>query len=111
METIFSTDQTVIAYNKTGTGTPLVMVHGTNGSYTHWNLALPQLSQHFTVYAMERRGRGASGDAPTYTIEREFEDVAPRSPIQSAARWMSSATPLAQPVSWEPHRKSPTCAG
>ena len=52
------------------------MVHGTNGSHAHWNLALPQLNQHFTVYAMERRGRGQSGDAPDYSIEREFEDVA-----------------------------------
>jgi pimeloyl-ACP methyl ester carboxylesterase len=76
METTLSTDHTAITYQKTGTGTPLVMVHGTNGSYAHWNLALPQLNQHFTVYAMERRGRGQSGDAPNYTIEREFEDVA-----------------------------------
>ena len=76
METILSTDQTAIAYKKTGTGTPLVMVHGTNGSHAHWNLALPQLNQHFTVYAMERRGRGESGDASNYSIEREFEDVA-----------------------------------
>ena len=76
METILSTDHTAIAYKKTGTGTPLIMVHGTNGSHAHWNLALPQLNQHFTVYAMERRGRGQSGDASDYSIEREFEDVA-----------------------------------
>jgi pimeloyl-ACP methyl ester carboxylesterase len=76
METVLTTDQTAIAYNKTGTGTPLVMVHGTNGSHAHWNLVLPKLNSHFTVYAMERRGRGQSGDAPDYSIEREFEDVA-----------------------------------
>ena len=76
METILSTDGTTIAYKKAGTGTPLVMVHGTNGSHAHWNLALPQLNEHFTVYVMERRGRGQSGDAPNYSIEREFEDVA-----------------------------------
>jgi pimeloyl-ACP methyl ester carboxylesterase len=76
METILSLDHTVIAYKKTGTGTPLIMVHGTNGSHAHWNLALPNLNQHFTVYAMERRGRGQSGDASNYSIEREYEDVA-----------------------------------
>jgi pimeloyl-ACP methyl ester carboxylesterase len=76
METVLSTDLTKIAYKKTGTGTPLIMVHGTNGSHAHWNLMLPQLNQHFTVYAMERRGRGESGDASDYSIEREFEDVA-----------------------------------
>jgi pimeloyl-ACP methyl ester carboxylesterase len=37
---------------------------------------LPTLTPHFTVYAMDRRGRGGSGDAPAYALEREFEDVA-----------------------------------
>lgn len=32
--------------------------------------------QRFTVYRMDRRGRGESGDADNYSIEREFEDVA-----------------------------------
>jgi pimeloyl-ACP methyl ester carboxylesterase len=76
METILSNDYTTIAYQKTGAGTPLVMVHGANGSHAHWNLVLPHLNQHFNVYAMERRGRGQSGDAPDYSIDREFEDVA-----------------------------------
>ena len=76
MDTILSNDNTSIAYKKTGSGSPLVMVHGTNGSHAHWNLVLPKLNQHFTVYAMERRGRGQSGDTCDYSIEREFEDVA-----------------------------------
>ncbi|GAC1549339.1 MAG: hypothetical protein NVS4B8_29440 [Herpetosiphon sp.] len=37
---------------------------------------LPHFTPHFTVYAMDRRGRGSSGDSPTYQFEREFEDVA-----------------------------------
>ena len=32
--------------------------------------------QRFTVYALDRRGRGGSEDAQPYTIEREFDDVA-----------------------------------
>jgi pimeloyl-ACP methyl ester carboxylesterase len=32
--------------------------------------------QRFTVYRMDRRGRGGSGDGDVYSIEREFEDVA-----------------------------------
>lgn len=31
--------------------------------------------QRFTVYRMDRRGRGESGDGDDYSIEREFEDV------------------------------------
>jgi pimeloyl-ACP methyl ester carboxylesterase len=34
------------------------------------------LAQRFRVVVMERRGRGASGDAAAYTIEQEFADVA-----------------------------------
>jgi pimeloyl-ACP methyl ester carboxylesterase len=34
------------------------------------------LEARFTVHAVDRRGRGASGDAVTYAIEREFEDIA-----------------------------------
>jgi len=76
MNTILSTDQTVIAFEQTGAGTPLLLVHGTNGDHAHWKLVLLYLNSHFTVYAMERRGRGQSGDASQYTIQREFEDVA-----------------------------------
>ncbi|HTP07561.1 MAG TPA: alpha/beta hydrolase [Anaerolineae bacterium] len=76
MHTILSADQTVIAYERTGAGTPLLLVHGTNANHTQWNLALPYLNPHFTVYTMDRRGRGQSGDAPDYAIQREFEDVA-----------------------------------
>ena len=76
MNTIASADQTIIAYDRAGSGTPLLLVHGTNGNHMQWNLVLPYLSAHFTVYTMERRGRGQSGDAPDYAIQREFEDVA-----------------------------------
>lgn len=34
------------------------------------------LAELFTVYSIDRRGRGESGDADAYAIEREFEDVA-----------------------------------
>ncbi|MFD1562175.1 alpha/beta fold hydrolase [Haloarchaeobius amylolyticus] len=33
------------------------------------------LAEHFTVYAMDRRGHGESGDNELYEIERVFEDV------------------------------------
>ena len=35
----------------------------------------PRLARWFTIHAMDRRGRGASGDTLPYAIEREFEDV------------------------------------
>jgi len=35
-----------------------------------------QLGRRFTLYAMDRRGRGGSGDAAAYDLQREAEDVA-----------------------------------
>ncbi|MBI4198911.1 MAG: alpha/beta hydrolase [Chloroflexi bacterium] len=75
METVRSKDSTPIAYEKSGKGPPLVLVHGTGGDHTRWVPVLPALERHFTVYAVDRRGRGGSGDTPTYAIEREYEDI------------------------------------
>jgi len=36
----------------------------------------PLLSSRFTVCAMDRRGRGASGDSSDYSLQKEAEDVA-----------------------------------
>lgn len=76
METIVSKDGTTIAFARSGSGPRLVLVHGTTADHTRWKPLLPQLETHFTVYAVDRRGRGGSGDAASYAIEREFEDIA-----------------------------------
>lgn len=75
METVTSADGTPIAYERTGSGPPLVLVHGTTADHTRWEPVLPPLEERFTVYAMDRRGRGESGDAAKYDLEREFDDV------------------------------------
>ncbi|HLV35050.1 MAG TPA: alpha/beta hydrolase [Spirillospora sp.] len=74
-EKIQSKDGTAVAYQRSGTGPPLVLVHGTLGWSRRWPI-LPELEKQFTVYAVDRRGRGESGDAQDYAIEREFEDAA-----------------------------------
>src|SRR5438270_592473 len=66
----------MIATTRTGHGPPLVLVHGTTADHTRWAPLLPVLDELFTVHAVDRRGRGASGDDPDHAIEREFEDVA-----------------------------------
>lgn len=76
METVTSADGTPIAYDQGGSGPSLVLVHGTTADRTRWALVRPRLEGHFTVTAMDRRGRGDSGDAGAYTLNREFEDVA-----------------------------------
>ncbi len=76
MERVKSDDGTPIAYQRSGKGPPLVLVHGTTADHTRWTPILAALERHFRVYAMDRRGRGESGDAEPYALEREFEDVA-----------------------------------
>jgi pimeloyl-ACP methyl ester carboxylesterase len=77
-ETVPSADGTEIVFERTGSGPPLVLVYGNGDVYTFWELAgvRPALAEHCTVYAIERRGRGASGDADAYALEREADDVA-----------------------------------
>lgn len=55
---------------------PLLLVHGATADHTTWRAVGPRFARTRRVYAMDRRGRGASSDGPTYAIEREFEDVA-----------------------------------
>ena len=74
--TVTSVDGTPIAYLRRGEGPPIVLVHGTAADHSRWAPVLPACEQRFTVYAIDRRGRGGSGDSDDYAIEREFEDVA-----------------------------------
>lgn len=73
---VASRDATPIALWSSGSGPPLVMVHGTSADHLSWELLRPFLENQFTLYAMDRRGRLASGDHDQYDIEREYEDVA-----------------------------------
>jgi pimeloyl-ACP methyl ester carboxylesterase len=75
-EQVVSRDGTPIAVWKSGDGPPLVLVHGAAADHGRWAPVLGALGERFTVLALDRRGRGQSGDAPGYAIEREYEDVA-----------------------------------
>lgn len=76
MEKVISKDGTPIAYLRQGIGPPLVLVHGTGVIAKSWMPVLPGLAKHFTVYVIDRRGRGESGDTEPYAIAREYEDIA-----------------------------------
>lgn len=74
--TATSVDGTRIVASVGGDGPPIVLVHGTSGSDMSWARVRPHLEDRHTVFAMQRRGRGLSGDGPDYSFERESEDVA-----------------------------------
>ncbi len=73
---VSSADGTPIAVFRSGVGPPLILVHGASADHTTFRVVGPRLARHFTLHAIDRRGRGASGDTEPYAISREFEDVA-----------------------------------
>ncbi len=85
-----------------GTGPPLVLVHGTAGDHTTFRVVGPMLATRRTVHAIDRRGRGASGDAVPYAIEREYDDLA------AVARAVAEGT--GEPVEVVGHSYGGRCA-
>ena len=77
MNTVLSKDGTPIAFDRSGSGPALILVDGAlcyRASGPMKPLAV-LLSQHFTVFTYDRRGRGDSGDRQPYAIDREVEDI------------------------------------
>jgi pimeloyl-ACP methyl ester carboxylesterase len=76
MSKVISRDGTAIAFDRTGQGPPLILVVGAFNDRSTGAPLAAQLSEHFTVFNYDRRGRGESGDTAPYAIEREIEDLA-----------------------------------
>lgn len=71
-----SADGTRIAFHRLGKGPAIVFVHGSVSTHTDWMPVAKLLSDRFTCYAMDRRGRAKSGEGVgPYSIEREYEDI------------------------------------
>jgi pimeloyl-ACP methyl ester carboxylesterase len=74
VQTVRSPDGVVIGYERWGSGHPVVAVHGSDTTHRSWRPFADHLDG-FEVCAMDRRGRGASGDGDGYALAREVEDV------------------------------------
>jgi pimeloyl-ACP methyl ester carboxylesterase len=70
-----SKDGTPIGYLRLGNGPALVIVHASLYTSDSWLPVASLLADRFTCYLIDRRGRGRSGDALAYAIEREYEDI------------------------------------
>jgi Alpha/beta hydrolase family len=71
-----SADGTRIGFLRMGAGLPLVIVPGSLSTSLDWRGVASLLSGRFACLVMDRRGRGTSGDAPAYALQREAEDIA-----------------------------------
>ena len=77
MNHVTSKDGTRIAYERLGSGPPVILVDGAMCSRAFGPMPkiAALLKQHFTVYLYDRRGRGDSGDTPPHATAREIEDL------------------------------------
>ncbi len=87
---VTSADGTPVAVFTSGAGPPLLLVHGTAGDHTTFRVVGPRLARHVTLHAIDRRGRGASGDTEPYAIAREFEDIV----AVAEAIWADTGEPV-----------------
>ena len=62
-------------YEKTGSGAPLILLHGNGESHEIFDEAIPLLAPHFTVYAVDTRGHGNSAPVPEYHYADMAQDV------------------------------------
>lgn len=77
MTHVVSKDGTRIAYERVGSGPPVVLIDGAlcSRAFGPMPKIAALLKDHFTVYLYDRRGRGESGDTQPYSKAREVEDI------------------------------------
>lgn len=73
---VTSADGTIIGYRQMGAGPGLVILHGVFNASQHYLRLAEALSDSFTVYIPDRRGRGMSGpQGAEYSVTKEAEDL------------------------------------
>ena len=64
-------------YEESGTGVPLVLVHGSWASHTNWRFVVPGLAESFRVVSYDRRGHSQSEHQPGQgSIREDVADLA-----------------------------------
>ncbi|WP_350281102.1 alpha/beta hydrolase [Kribbella sp. HUAS MG21] len=76
MDKVTSADGTTIAYDRLGSGQPLILVAGALCDRQALRPLADELAGDFDVVTYDRRGRGDSGDSTSYAVQREVEDLA-----------------------------------
>jgi len=73
---VTSIDGTKIGYRQMGSGPGIILMHGGANASQHFMTLGIALSDVFTVYIPDRRGRGLSGSfGENYSMQKEVEDL------------------------------------
>jgi pimeloyl-ACP methyl ester carboxylesterase len=78
MQTVTSKDGTRIAYDRLGSGPPVILVGGALAyrKFKKMEELATLLAERCTVINYDRRGRGDSTEVKPFALEREIEDIA-----------------------------------
>ena len=69
-----SVNGTDLFYTEQGTGTPLLLIHGTGMNAAMWGDAFDQLARQYRVIGYDRRGHSRSPAMPTRDYHQHAED-------------------------------------
>jgi len=69
------TGDSTLFYTATGSGTPVVLVHGWTADSIDYSWLIPLLEPHFRVIAYDLRGFGKSAPADGYGMDRQLDDL------------------------------------
>src|SRR5215216_5721233 len=64
----------VVAGTRTGSGPPLVLLHGAEGSHRMFDTLVPHLAAHFDVIAYDQRDCGETENPPTESTLADLAD-------------------------------------
>lgn len=70
-----SVNSVSLYYEKSGTGSPLIMLHGNGGCHKVFNSAIDILKKYYTVYAIDFRNHGQSTKVKNYSYSDHVDDV------------------------------------
>ena len=65
----------IIYYEKSGEGSPVILVHGNKETHKIFDVLIPELSKEHTVYALDSRGHGLSASVNTFHYTDMAEDI------------------------------------
>src|SRR3954462_904388 len=69
-------NDTPLFYTTQGSGSPLLLIHGTGMNADMWGSVVPSLAAHYQVITYDRRGHSRSSGAPSTDYQHHADDAA-----------------------------------